>query len=255
MNRNDAEFFKKLRYTFKIEAYEHLKTISLSLVKLEKAFAKEDQKSLVEAIHREFHSLKGAARAVNMKEIETICHMLENIFSKVKKEILICNVEMFDIFNRAIDTIEEILSLNEDKVRDISEIMSELKKIEHSDVVKNESIKSDHKDIECHDVRFNTEIKSNRNIKLESEQEKNSQIKALEAIKAKENIKTQIKGYEDSTSEILRISKAKLDALLLQGEEMIYAKLSAIQRANEIKEIKELFDLWKKENDVRNVSL
>ncbi len=247
MHINDAEFFKKLRSTFTIEAHEHLRTISLSLLELEKISIEEDKKTIVETIHREFHSLKGASRAVSMKEIESLCHILENIFSKTKKETLELNEQMFDIFNEAIDTIEDILSLHEDEIKDISVIMGELEKIECGNLGKNDSIKSKN-------VNLNKDIKTDVNIKSKYVQEENINIiKDFEDIKIKEDIKTQnsniVKVPEDRASEIVRVSKSKLDSLLLQGEEMIYAKLTSIQRAKEIKEIKELLDLWKKEND------
>ena len=49
------------------------------------------------------------------------------------------------------------------------------------------------------------------------------------------------------TAETVRISTAKLDALLLQTEEMISVKLATGQRAAELRELKKAFDLWKKE--------
>ncbi|WP_248478870.1 hybrid sensor histidine kinase/response regulator [Tepidibacter aestuarii] len=247
MHINDAEFFKKLRSTFTIEAHEHLRIISLSLLELEKISAKEEKKTIVETIHREFHSLKGASRAVSMKEIETLCHTLENIFSKIKKETLELNEQMFDIFNEAMDTIEDILSLNEGEIKDISVIMGELKKIESGSLGKSHLIKPKN-------VHSDKDIKTDINIKSKYVQEgKVNIIKASEDVKIKEDIKIQnnniIKVPEDRKSEIVRVSKSKLDSLLLQGEEMIYAKLSSIQRAKEIKEIKELLGLWKKENN------
>lgn len=230
MHINDAEFFKKLRSTFTIEAHEHLRTISLSLIELEKISTEEDRVTIIETIHREFHSLKGASRAVNMKEIENLCHILETIFSKTKKETLQLNEEMFDIFNEAIDAIEDILSLNEDEIKDVSMIIDQLKKIEYGNLGKNESIKPKY-----------------------IQEENTNNIKDFEDTKIKDDIKAQnnnsIKLNEDRASEIVRVSKSKLDSLLLQGEEMIYAKLSSLQRAKEIKQIKELLDLWKKEND------
>ncbi|QZY57297.1 hybrid sensor histidine kinase/response regulator [Crassaminicella profunda] len=261
MNTNDAEFFKKLRSTFKIEAHEHLRNLSLALMDLEKIPTLEDQKTIVETIHREFHSLKGAARAVSMKEIETICHILETIFSKAKKKTLRFNVEMFDIFNKALDNIEEILSLHEDHVKDISEIMNELKKIECGNFEKKEIMKSNDVHIQAdRSINLSTHIKPHKNIEPNHiQEEKENKIKAKEHLKSKEDIKKQnmhkAKITEDSKDEIVRISKAKLDVLLLQGEEMIYAKLSAIQRAKEIKEIKELFDLWRKEKDFHNMEM
>ncbi|WML37609.1 Hpt domain-containing protein [Clostridium sp. OS1-26] len=166
MNTNDAEFLKKLRSTFKIEAYEHVKTISLLLLELENK-PTEENKTAIETIYREFHSLKGAARAVNIKEIETICHTLEGIFSSVKKGKLILNLQMFDIFNSALDTVEDILAMPEDKIKDISKIIEDLSKVEsgnfenrgfkefkNKDISNNIDIKSISQEIKIKDVEI-----------------------------------------------------------------------------------------------------
>lgn len=239
MNINDAEFFKKLRSTFKIEAYEHLRTISLSLLELEKVTSKEEQKPIVEIIHREFHSLKGAARAVSIKEIETLCHTLESIFTKVKKDSLKINEDMFDAFNRAVDMIEESLSLSEDKSKDISTIIDELKNIEKGILPNSILIKPKEVQQEIVTVTktvVNEEIKE---IKEKVEMNKNN-VEIINSIKIPEK----------KAGEVIRVSKDKFESLLLQGEEMIYAKLSAAQRTKEIKELKELLDLWKKEKEI-----
>lgn len=238
MNINDTEFLKKLRSTFKIEAYEHLRTISLSLLELEKITSKEEQKPIVEVIHREFHSLKGAARAVSIKEIETLCHTLESIFTKVKKDSLKINEDMFDIFNRAVDMIEESLSLPEDKSKDMSTIINELKNVEggilsSSALLKPKEVQQE--SVIVTDADFNKEIKEIKE-KL-----------VMNEIIGETTDTT--KSSKKNADEVIRVSKGKFDSLLLQGEEMIYAKLSAAQRAKEIKELRELLDLWKKEKE------
>lgn len=247
MNINDAEFFKKLRSTFNIEAHEHLRTISLCILELEKKSYEEDKKTIIETIHREFHSLKGASRAVGIKEIETICHMIENIFSKIKKEKLTLNSEMFDILTGAVDTIEDILYFPQGEVKDISVIMEQLTKIELGKPVTSSLIK-----LNNIDIKSNSEVNPKIEIKTDMHITPDIDIKP-KGVK-EENIKY-AKGTKDNTFDIMRVSKAKLDSLLIQGEEMIYAKLSAIERAKEIKEIKELLDLWKKEKDYNYIEI
>src|SRR3970040_1715590 len=82
-NKND-EFLKKLLATFRVEADEHLKAMSSGLLELEKTPAGEQQTELVEKIFREAHSLKGAARAVNLTQIESVCQALESVFAALK---------------------------------------------------------------------------------------------------------------------------------------------------------------------------
>lgn len=233
MNTNDAEFLKKLRSTFKIEAYEHIKTISLLLLELENK-PTEENKTTIETIYREFHSLKGAARAVNIKEIETICHTLEDIFSSVKKEKLTLNLQVFDIFNEALDTVEDILAMPENKVKDISKIIEELSKVE-SGSFKNKVSKE----------LKNKGVNSNIDVRSISQEIK---IKDFDIIEPKKIIH-KLEDKKAQNDDVIRVSKNKLDTLLIQGEEMLYAKLSTAQRAREIKEIDALFQLWKKEKN------
>jgi two-component system chemotaxis sensor kinase CheA len=68
MIKRDEAFLARLLVTFSIEAQEHIQKIADGLLKLEKA----DDTSrfpLIEEIYREFHSLKGAARAVSLLKL------------------------------------------------------------------------------------------------------------------------------------------------------------------------------------------
>lgn len=272
MNINDAEFFQKLRSTFKIEAHDHLRTISLSILELEKETIEEEKRTILETIHREFHSLKGAARAVSEKEVETLCHNLENTLTKIKKGSLTLTKEIFDIFNEAIDTIEILLSSLENKAEDISSLIDKLISLEEYNIDSEEHLKVNSLDLKAFiKTKADDEIKSKD---IEETYESTLKLKEVTNVieyanprnnmtiteergfidnnKSKVEIKTKnnntSKVSEDKTSDILRVSKGKLDSLLLQGEEMIFAKLSAIQRAKDIRKLKELLLLWKKEN-------
>ncbi len=236
MNTNDAEFLEKLLSTFKVEAHDHLRTISLSLVELEKSTDK-GKKSIIETIHREFHSLKGAARAVNIEEIETICHEIESIFSDVKKEILTLNEEMFDVFNEAVDIMEEIISLHNYN-KDISKIIRKIEKIKLIKPLEKNLLKKD-----------NIAIKKDIETKIESS------IKPKVEVSLKEESDKPVKNFEDKLPDVIRVSKDKLDSLLIQGEEMLYVKLSANERAKEVRAIKELLNLWKKEKDYNYIKM
>lgn len=246
MSTNDAEFLKRLRSTFNIEAHDHLKNISLSLLELENKYNTEEQTAIIETIYREFHSLKGAARAVNLREIETICHILESIFSSIKKGKLNLNTEMFDRFNDAVNTIEDILSLPDYEIKDVSNIIENLEKIEHSkaendntEIIDGTKDRTRHsnipKELNEKAVDNNIAISDNFNINIINND--------IQVHKGKE-----IKILDDKNSKVIKVSKDKLDSLLIQGEELLYAKLSAFQRSKEIRNIKGLLDLWKKKN-------
>jgi two-component system chemotaxis sensor kinase CheA len=110
----EEELLKKLRTAFKMEASERLASISTSLLKLEKSFEMgEDNKETLDIIFREAHSLKGAARAVNYSDIETICQALEDVFSSLKRKDISFSPEMFDLFHACLELIETLLNQSE----------------------------------------------------------------------------------------------------------------------------------------------
>src|SRR3972149_2299077 len=102
MATNNDDFLKKLLATFRIEADEHLKAMSSGLMELEKIPAGVQQTELVEKIFREAHSLKGAARAVNLTQIESVCQSLESVFAALKGNRLAISPPLLDLLHQAI---------------------------------------------------------------------------------------------------------------------------------------------------------
>lgn len=105
MTGPDNEFQKKLLTTFREEAEEYVNTITEGLIELEKT-GPETGTLITERIFRTIHSLKGAARAVSVKEIELVCQNLENIFAAVKKGEYTPDADAFDIFHMAVKIIQ-----------------------------------------------------------------------------------------------------------------------------------------------------
>src|SRR5258708_3819404 len=113
MPTQDDELLKRLLVTFKVEAQEHIETIASGLVELEQAPTEALQKSILDTIFRSAHSLKGAARAVNVTDIETVCQSLESVFASLKRGEVIPSPELFDLFHRTVDSLGQLLaSLN-----------------------------------------------------------------------------------------------------------------------------------------------
>lgn len=263
MNTSEMEFYSNLRSTFAVEAHEHIKNLSLLIIELETAEELQERKTIIETIYREFHSLKGAARAVDISEIETICHMLENIFSHIKKEMLPISVEMFDILNKVLDILEEILSLDIEENFDISELMEELEKIRYNNEIENIStvqkeevsnFKEISKNIETDITKLETDEELGKEVLMDIETDKKQEINYKDLNdKIKVQNKQVKKNTHDNGRRQIRVSKSKLDSILLQGEEMLYAKLSIKQRENEIREIKAFLEEWKQKCDYEDL--
>ena len=80
------DFLQQLRATFRVEAEEHLQVITTGLLHLEREGDAAQRKAIVEDVFRAAHSLKGAARAVEFRDIESACQSLEDIFAAWKRQ-------------------------------------------------------------------------------------------------------------------------------------------------------------------------
>jgi len=89
MNEKEDEFLKRLQSMFKVEAEEHINILVAGLIDLEKNPKGKKSSELIETIFREMHTLKGAARSVNRKDIESICQVLESVFANLKSNKII----------------------------------------------------------------------------------------------------------------------------------------------------------------------
>ena len=105
MDKKEQEFLKRLRETFRVEAEEHIRGLTCGLIDLEKAKDSPGAVQIVETVFREAHSLKGAARSVNLKEIETLCQPLESALAAIKRGELEVSAPLFDLFHRAVDSL------------------------------------------------------------------------------------------------------------------------------------------------------
>lgn len=105
MNNKNEEFLKILMGTFRAQAQDYLKSISMGLLKLEK----EVDQNEVNLLFRKAHSLKGAARSVNSKSIEAICQKIEDIFDRWRKNTSDISPVYFDCIHNSLELIEEIV--------------------------------------------------------------------------------------------------------------------------------------------------
>ena len=113
MRTKEDEFLKQLRATFKVEAAEHLQAIAAGLLELEQTPAPEAQRKIVETVFRAAHSLKGAARAVDFTQIESLCQSLEDVFAAWKRQESAPSPTALDTLHRTLDAITAAISAPE----------------------------------------------------------------------------------------------------------------------------------------------
>lgn len=231
MDAKDSEFLKRLRATFRVEAEEHIRAISSGLVELEKTPTTERRAEVIETVFREAHSLKGAARSVNLRDIESVCQPLEGAFAALKHRQIVLSPALCDLFHQAVDNIAQLIS-SADGERTLSdrahakELIRQLGKVSQG---------------------------ASQSGKPE-ESEPVAEALPIEVTPAPPPRKeeTTPQGPPERETPILvetvRIPTAKLDPLLLQAEELILANMAAGQRSIEWREFNQELVSWKTES-------
>ncbi|MHB8091266.1 MAG: hybrid sensor histidine kinase/response regulator [Syntrophales bacterium] len=231
MDTKDGEFLKRLRATFRVEAEEHIRAISSGLIELEKTPTTKRGTEVIETVFREAHSLKGAARSVNLREIESICQPLEGAFAALKRREIVLSPALCDLFHQAVDNVAQLVSAADgertlsDRAR-ARELIQQLMKVSQGASPPGKS----------------------------EESGPVAEAQPSEVVPdpppRKEETTPQIPSAKETpvSIETVRIPTSKLDSLLLQAEELILANMAAGQRSIEWQEISQELVSWKTES-------
>lgn len=96
---------QKLLATFQIEHRDHLERIRTLLAEL--GTGGDPMEAHLEEVFRRAHSLKGAARAVDLRPIETVAHRLETVFSRVREGTLRLDKPVLDVIQLVLNSMED----------------------------------------------------------------------------------------------------------------------------------------------------
>ena len=102
-----SKMMQQLMATFLEELEEHVRAFNQDLLFLEKNPHAPEQAERFKTLFRTAHSLKGAARSVNVALIEGACHRLEEILSGVRDRNLPLGGELYELLFATVDAIEE----------------------------------------------------------------------------------------------------------------------------------------------------
>lgn len=212
MSTQDDKFLKSLRATFKVEADEHLDAIASGLLLLKKPISAAEQQTLVETVFRAAHSLKGAARAVNLLEVESVCQVLESIFAAWKRKESTPSPQILDLVHQALDDVSHTISDPEPQ--------SALSLSLHVQALRNRASQPSHSG----PAESGIPIAGNPG----------------------EGPPLSVAAEKTPAIETVRIAVAKLDARLLEAEEMLAAKLITRQSAADLRELADRLAEWEK---------
>lgn len=210
MAKKDEAFIKRLLATFRVEAAEHIAAISSGLIELEQSSSPERQAEIVEAIFRESHSMKGAARAVNLSVIESVCQSLEGVLSALKRKEIMLSRNLLDLLHRTINGIQPLLS--EDAVPEKTLIRDLISELDNASAVSGSET--------------GKEVSAGKQTVSRAPAPDHSLTSSGPAL-----------SVARTTSDTVRISKQKLDSLLLQAEGLLSVKQLMAQRTAELRKV------------------
>jgi two-component system chemotaxis sensor kinase CheA len=102
-----AQLVKRLMATFLEELQEQVQALNRDLLALKKEPEGAERADRLKQLFRTAHSLKGAARSVNVRPIEDACHHLEEMLSGVRAGSRPTDADFFSLLLQSADAIEE----------------------------------------------------------------------------------------------------------------------------------------------------
>lgn len=258
------EFLKRILATFRIEAEENINNISANLGELEDGCSDERKEEILEVIFRAAHSMKGASRAVNLSEIESVCHALEDVMSAIRSGQISLVPEIIELFTDTVDLLNDILNaedgvIDEDLAERVERITYTLSAAEQGELESKRRTKKKGRTKKTkaapvapvvEEVAPVVEEKEEppEPAKLEPEPPKEAPVEKKVAKKPVR--KTATKKVKSTASDTIRISTKKLDTLLTQAEEMLNIKLMSRQRTKDLNAVLAKFSTLQQETAI-----
>ncbi len=282
MNLNE-KIIARLLQTFKVEAREHIQLISNKLIVYEKEKNPEERASLIEEIYRAAHSLKGAARAVGLSQIVSLCQTVEDVFSGFKKKTIKEVKELFDSSLKAVNMISDFVEEESAEKKDAmeSEILRLSDELNHLYLIHH--IPEEEEEKEAGEIPKESSVQKEKTSLAEKKEDstadssiKDSDEKKIKKISRKQKEEKPVKKEEKKTEEVksekvksvtppnnsrvinnlgkekveipdqIRISVDKIEEIQKRTEEFIPVRQAFSQHKDELRAINLLFDTWRK---------
>ncbi|MFW5902250.1 MAG: chemotaxis protein CheA, partial [Thermodesulfobacteriota bacterium] len=247
---DDAEIQKQLLAAFQAESRERIEALYTGLATLEKDAGEASAQTAVETVFREAHSLKGAARSVNLAAIESLCQELESIFAALKDEALPLTPELTDRLYAAVGLIEQATAPEaspdevSDELKKMGGALSELKTAGPAPQLSDP-------DTEQPDETEGGDAETGGAEPAAAEpKEPAAETPAAKATERTSSEAAAVSGHQPAASlslQSVRVPAAKLDSLLLKAEELITVKQSSAQHLNQLNSLQDLLGQWQKQ--------
>mgnify|MGYP005845499699 FL=1 len=218
---------------FREEANEYLDGLTSGLLNLELSAGGEERAALLREISRVAHSLKGAARTVNLHLIEAVAHHMETLFDAAQRGALALTPDSADVLYDGLDVIRALLNGGDESILgpQADSVIARLQVI-GGVAPANPAPRADAP------VR-----------ELPSEPQAASQPAARTAAETPEpapQSPERTSAHGGSEAMTIRVSIQKLDALMAQASELLVSTISLEQRLADVRLLRERHAQWRK---------
>lgn len=278
MDREELQ--RQLVITFRAELEEHCAALNTGLLELEKELPDEEREELLKSLFRAAHSIKGSARAVELKEISTVAHKMEDVLGAIRKNELAGTSQVVDQLLRATDLLNEAMQLHLDgktlPLEARKAVMSQLDaalKGELREPEPTEGPRTSHDDTgktatpqvppsppgssidspatqSGPDKTETAPVETDPDIYMEPVEASDSEPSKTPPAKPPEKPETaqpvSVSTKPHSAEETIRVSTEKLDVLMAGMGELLVARMRMEQRLGEMKEIQSFLVGWEK---------
>jgi len=245
---DESEIQKQLLAAFQDEAQERIEALFAGLSSLETADADDLPEDAVESVFREAHSLKGAARSVNLPVIESLCQKMESIFAGIKDHSLPLSATLFDTLYAATRLIEQSVDPKADQAETENEITQMVRFLADA---KNQAGAEEQSSLETAESlsEATPDAAGDMPDTPPSASPALSQSQKAQPLASEETDAASRQAAKPIFSTSVRIPTAKLDALLLKTEELITIKQATHQHLERIQGLHQALHEWKHQWD------
>jgi two-component system chemotaxis sensor kinase CheA len=258
MDREELQ--RQLVATFTVELKEHAEALNKGLLELEKDLPASERDELLKALFRSAHSIKGSARAVELKDIGTVAHKMEDVLGAVKKGDLLPSAPLVDRLLRATDLLTEAMRLHLEGATVSFEakktVMNQLDEalrgeaIETNDVARETAPVSSQKEAESASPENDESLPDEISVEDVRETEPAPKECGMEPEAGTppmdERVATQTGFARDLAGDTIRVKTEKLDALMAGMGELLVARMRMEERLGELKSVQSRLGAWEK---------
>ncbi len=252
----DDDLMRQLRATFKLEAAEHIQAMNHVLLALEENPESDQRQALLEEIFREAHSLKGAAGAADLGEVEATSHKLESVFGAAKAGKIKLTHELCDVLYEGIDAVSTIVDAAlEDRPHgiDLAELHQRLIAAEQGQA--SPRAKAHALAAPAPNEPATPDTPREEQPEAEASEPVQLVVEAISTAKAPAKIEPKAKAGKTETrknnaatiDDTIRVTTSKIDLLMTQAGELLVAGLKIDQRLRDVDEIGHTIEDWNRE--------